>query len=178
MYKPIQRGVLALAAIAAAASCVSDAPTIPPPPAGGGASAPAGAATGTARALAPTLVECDPLPYAAAAQTFDAAGGELQVGPHRLTIPRGALTAPTVISAEAPESRNVVVRFSPDGQQFAVPVTLTLSYRHCRHPLALVERIVQVDDLLGVLESLPSADSPDGEVSARLRHFSGYAIAW
>ena len=169
MLRTMQRGALALALSLTAAGCVADTPTIPARDPG---------ARAPSSALLPILARCEPLPYASDVETIGRAGGQLQVGPHRLTIPAGALDAPTVITAEAPTGNEVVVRFSPDGLRFSVPATLTLSHRHCPSVLGLTERIVQVDDLLGILDVLPSANLPDGEVSAPLRHFSGYAVAW
>lgn len=129
-------------------------------------------------ALVPGLIVCDPLPYASDVRTIGAAGGELRIGPHRLTIPPGALGSPVVITGEAPVSTAVLVTLSPDGLRFAARATLTLNYSHCARSPSLVETIVQVGDALNVLEVLPSQDTPAGEVSARLGHFSNYAVAW
>jgi hypothetical protein len=174
MIRRLQRGALALALALTTTTCVTEAPqTATAPPAAGSSDLLGGVVS-----LLPTLVRCDPLPHASAASTIGAEGGEIRVGPHRLVVPAGALASPTLITAEAPASSEVVVNFSPDGLQFAAPATLTLSYAHCNRPLSLNERIVQVDGLLGILALLPSLDLPSGEVSASLRHFSGYAVAW
>lgn len=129
--------------------------------------------------LVPGLIACDPLPYAADVRTIGPEGGELRIGPHQLTIPPGALQSPVVITGEAPVSTAVLVRLSPDGLHFAARANLTLSYGHCAHLLpGILTTIVQVDDLLNVLEVLPSLDTRAGTVSAPLRHFSNYAVAW
>jgi hypothetical protein len=128
--------------------------------------------------LLPALLRCDPLPYASASKTIGPAGGELIVGPHRLTIPSGALDTPTVIHGEAPASTAVYVNLTPNGLRFATPSTLTLSYAHCDGSLSLLKTIVQVDDLLNILAVLPSQDLSTGKVSAQLSHFSNYAVAW
>jgi hypothetical protein len=100
------------------------------------------------------------------------------VGTHRLVIPAGALSTPVKISAEQVTGRVNSVRFSPDGLKFAKPATLTLSYANCS-PLLLVKRVVYTNELLGILELLPSLDDLRTKtVSAPIRHFSRYAVAW
>src|SRR5258707_847054 len=48
------------------------------------------------------LLACTPLPYAVTQQMVGTAGGTLLVGPHKLTIPAGALSTSVLITAEAP----------------------------------------------------------------------------
>jgi len=132
----------------------------------------------TSQLSAPVVILCDPLPYASDVRTIGSAGGELRIGPHRLTIPAGALASPTVITGEAPVSGAVLVTLSPHGLRFAKQPTLMLSYKHCGRPASLIETIAYVDDSLELLEQLPSRDTPAGEVFARIWHFSNYAVAW
>jgi hypothetical protein len=47
------------------------------------------------------LLTCTPLPPTRTQQTVGPAGGTIAVGPHRLEIPAGALTAPVLITAQA-----------------------------------------------------------------------------
>ena len=54
-----------------------------------------------------------------------------KIGPHTLDIPAGALTEPTVVTAEAPGSNLVTVTFSPHGLTFLKQPELTLSYARC-----------------------------------------------
>ena len=62
--------------------------------------------------------------------------------------------------------------------KFAKPATLSLSYSNCS-PLLLLKRVVYTNELLGILELLPSIDDlRTRTVSASIRHFSRYAVAW
>lgn len=128
------------------------------------------------------LLACDPLPYAAGSATIGSAGGTLVIGPHRLTVPAGALAGPVVISGEAPVGTVNSVKLLPEGLQFATgkPATLTLSYANC--PLLgslLPKRIAYTTDLLSILSYVPSLDDLLGrKVTGSLQHFSRYAVAW
>jgi hypothetical protein len=82
------------------------------------------------------------------------------------------------IKAEQMTGRVNSVRFSPEGLKFAKPATLTLSYSNCS-PLLLLKRVVYTNELLSILELLPSIDDlRTRTVSASIRHFSRYAVAW
>jgi hypothetical protein len=128
------------------------------------------------------LLACTPLPYAVTEQTVGPAGGTLLVGPHKLTIPAGALSTPALITAEAPVGTVNSVRLSPDGLTFAAgkPATLTLSYANC--PLTaqlLPKRVAYTTDLLAILSYLVSVDDLIAkQVTGTLVHFSRYAVAW
>jgi hypothetical protein len=128
------------------------------------------------------LLGCTPLPYARTEQTVGAAGGTILVGPHRLVVPAGALSAPVLITAEAPSDDVNSVRLLPHGLTFAPgkPAKLTLSYANCSLVGQLLpKRIVYTTDLLEILQWLISLDEPLARrVSTTLEHFSRYAIAW
>jgi hypothetical protein len=189
--KRIPRASAAVAALIGAfalsfAACTSDvAPTAPKAPAI------------TARDLAPNdllgvnvggtlkgvlsllnLFQCETPNYGSVTQTVGRGGGTINVGPHSLYIPKGALTGPVSITATAREGALVKVDFQPEGLRFGRPAVLTMSYAHCssrpKHP-----RIVYVtDDLQTILEALPSVNDKRKErVTAKLDHFSGYAFA-
>jgi hypothetical protein len=124
------------------------------------------------------LLTCSAQPYAAKTQTVGSAGGTIVVGTHRLVIPAGALSSPVQIMAEQMTGKVNSVRFSPDGLKFAKPATLKLSYANCSS-LLLAKRVVYTNELLGILELLPSLDDlRTKSVSAPIRHFSRYAVAW
>jgi len=124
------------------------------------------------------LLACSAQPYAIKTQTVGSAGGTILVGTHRLTIPAGALASPVKITAEQVTGRVNSVRFRPDGLKFAKPATLRLSYANCSS-LLLLKRVVYTNELLGILELLPSLDDLRTKtVSAPIRHFSRYAVAW
>ena len=124
------------------------------------------------------LLACSAQPYAVRTQTVGSAGGTIVVGTHRLVIPAGALASPVQIKAEQLTGKVNSVRFSPEGLKFAKPATLRLSYGNCS-PLLLLKRVVYTNELLGILELLPSIDDLRSRtVSAPIRHFSRYAVAW
>jgi hypothetical protein len=128
------------------------------------------------------LLACTPLPHAMTQQTVGPEGGTLVVGPHRLTIPAGALSTAVQITAEAPVGTVNSVRLTPEGLTFAAgkPATLTLSYANC--PLLgqlLPKRIAYTTDLLAILSYVMSVDDLIAKrVSGTLAHFSRYAVAW
>ncbi len=126
------------------------------------------------------LLLCQPLEYDGAAAIIGPEGGELRFGPHRLTIPPGALLTRTVVTAEAPTSLMVTADFSPHGLQFQKDVELRLDYEHCTQPLLPgAFRVVYLDNLLKILEAPPSEDYRSSRwIRSWLRHFSKYAVAY
>ena len=135
-----------------------------------------GSLVGSLRNL--NLLSCSTQPSVVKTQTVGTAGGTILVGTHRLVIPAGALTSSVKIKAEQVSGRVESVRFSPDGLKFAKPATIYLSYANCSS-LLLVKRVVYTNELLSILELLPSLDDLRTKtVSAPIRHFSRYAVAW
>lgn len=124
-----------------------------------------------------SLFSCSAQPYVAVAKVVGPGGGTIVVGSHKLVIPAGALSRNTTIRAEQVPSRVNSVRFAPEGLRFAKPAKLTLSYSNCS-PL-LLKRVVYTDELLRILELIPSADDlRTRSVTGDIRHFSRYAVAW
>jgi len=124
------------------------------------------------------LLSCSPQPYASRTQVVGVNGGTIYVGTHKLVIPAGALSRNYTLRAEQVTNRVNSVRFSPDGLRFAKPAKLTLSYSNCS-PLLLLKRIVYTDELLRILELIPSLDDLRTKtVTGDIRHFSRYAVAW
>jgi hypothetical protein len=124
------------------------------------------------------VLYCDPLQYAAAVKIVGPNGGEVEFGPHKLSIPSRALSGYTVVTAEAPVSEAVEATFSPHGLAFERQVLLSLSYAHCNRPASLQESIVYVLDG-EIVDWLPSADrDEDATVDAWIDHFSGYHVAF
>jgi hypothetical protein len=120
------------------------------------------------------------MPTASAQGWIGPDGGSLQVGPHTLVIPRGALRRPVLIRAVAPTDNVNRVTFEPHGLEFERSARLTMSYENCGGlGVLLPRRIVYLDGRLNILEVLESVTSlREREVSARLEHFSDYALAW
>ena len=126
------------------------------------------------------LLTCSPLPYDSTTQMIGPEGGTIYVGPHRLSVPAGALDAPVTITAVAPSDNVNRVQFQPEGLVFEQPAYLRMSYANCNLLGSLApKRIAYVDDALTILYYLLSYDSPwTKTVTGRLEHFSEYAIAW
>jgi hypothetical protein len=124
------------------------------------------------------LLSCSPQPYVSTTQVVGTDGGTIYVGTHKLVIPAGALQSSYTIRAEQVTHRVNSVRFSPEGLRFAKPAKLTLSYSNCS-PLLLLKRVVYTDELLRILELIPSIDNlATKSVTGDIRHFSRYAVAW
>jgi hypothetical protein len=186
----------ALAAMLAAfsASCSSDAlPTAPPSQASQGdqqqvdqlLGLPLGGildGLGDATGSLGTLVTCKPQKYAYDSEMIGPRGGMLRVGKHTFYVPPGALDSYVRITAEAPAGNVVSVRFKPEGLKFDrrhEPV-LTLDYSDCGLVRNLLpKRIAYTDERLSILSILQSPDNILSQrVSARIEHFSRYAVAW
>jgi len=124
------------------------------------------------------LLSCSPQPYVSTTRVVGVNGGTIYVGTHRLVIPAGALTRNYTIRAEQVTTRVNSVRLSPEGLKFAKPAKLTLSYSNCS-PLLILKRVVYTDELLRILELIPSLDDLRTKtVTGDIRHFSRYAVAW
>jgi hypothetical protein len=126
------------------------------------------------------LLACTPLPADSATHTIGPDGGTIQVGPHVLVIPAGALDSSVVISALAPSDSLNRVQFSPSGLTFQQPATLTLSYANCGVVGWLLPRqIAYTSDVLQILEFLGGRDDVIAQtVTAPIHHFSDYVVAW
>jgi hypothetical protein len=126
----------------------------------------------------PRLLSCSTQSYAVVTKVVGPGGGTIVIGSHRLVIPAGALAQNYTIRAEQLSDRVNSVRFAPEGLRFAKPAKLTLSYSNCS-PLLLVKRVVYTDELLRILELIPSLDNLTSKtVTGDIRHFSRYAVAW
>jgi len=126
------------------------------------------------------LLSCTPLPASRTSVVIGSAGGVVDVGPHRLVIPKGAVSQPITITGEVVSGNVNSVRFSPEGLKFAKTAALTMSYRNCGGiGMLLPKKIAYTDELLNLLEILKSVDLSDQKmVTGDLKHFSRYAIAF
>jgi hypothetical protein len=125
-------------------------------------------------------LRCKPLKHDKKAQGIDAKGGSLDIGPHTLVIPPGALAKKTWITAEILGDDVNSIKFSPEGLQFLAPTYLFMSYQNCGAggPGSL-EVVYASDDLAMILQQLPSVDIKSaGSVVALVTHFSRYAVAY
>lgn len=126
------------------------------------------------------LLSCTPLAADSITQVIGPAGGMIQVGPHKLTVPAGALDSAVSITAVAPSGTVNRIVFQPTGLVFGRAVWLTMSYANCNTLGSMLpKRVAYVDDLLTILYYLRSFDNFSSQtVTARVRHFSDYAVAW
>ncbi len=124
------------------------------------------------------LLQCSPLAPDSVTQTIGPDGGTLQVGPHTLSIPPGALTELVTITAVVPSDTVNRVEFQPQGLTFQQPASLAMSYANCTRTDA-VKRIAYTSDALEILEWVPSVDDASAQTATgQVSHFSDYAIAW
>lgn len=105
-------------------------------------------------------------------------GGTLQIpGGHSITFPEGALSRPTMIRGRAGD-QFVEVDLGPEGLEFPAGAepTLTLSYDGALDAAGDLT-IVYLSPSGAVLEDLNAqVDAGQRVVSAKLRHFSRYAV--
>lgn len=134
-----------------------------------------GQAVSTANAQ---LFACETADFGSVTQRVGPEGGRIEIGPHVLIIPSGAVSNPVDITASAPASLHVGVSLAPHGLEFQDDATLILSYKHCKS-LPRQPKVAYVDDAQSsILDVLPSKhDKLRKAVTASLGHFSGYAIA-
>ena len=128
---------------------------------------------------ATSLLSCPETKTYSVTQEFGPDGGMLQIGPHVLYIPRGALLTPVTITATAPAGEHAEIRFEPHGLQFQRPTVLTMSYRNCALVQQLLPpRIVYADSGRAIVETLLTVkDGLRQTVSTTTNHFSGYLLA-
>lgn len=159
-----------------AVSCSVDRTPLAPPP----SADLLGGLTSTVTKVAGTLLSCSPLPYASNSAVIGPSGGVLQIGPHVLVVPQGALASNVTIRGDAPSETVRSVRLYPAGLRFAKPATLTLSYQSCSLVSNLLpKKIAFTTDDLRILEILLSLDMPLTQtVSGQVNHFSRYAVSY
>src|SRR5207244_11659047 len=121
-----------------------------------------------------------PGPTRTATPAVRPAGAGIKTGPHRPSIPAGALGAPVTITATAPSGDVNRVQFQPEGLVFQRSAALTMSYANCNLLGKLLpKRIAYTSDALTILSYVLSLDNLfSRNVTGRLDHFSNYAIAW
>lgn len=172
--KALRQAAVLVGAVAAISCGIETAPTAPPIQ-----QDLVGDAFGASRAVG-TLLTCRPLPYASDTEVIGPAGGVLNIGPHTLRIPAGALNRNVRITGVAPSDTVSSVSFTPEGLRFSHPAQLTLDYSNCALVPGLIpKKVAYTTDELLILELLPSLDNPfRRQVTGRLEHFSRYAAAY
>lgn len=128
--------------------------------------------------LVDNLLVCTLQPVQQNSATIGPNGGKISFGRHSLVIPKGALHANTRITAKSVLGYHARAEFSPSGLQFAVPATVTLSYAQCSVPKGAVKVVYMKSDTT-VTETEPSQDFRSQRwVTASIKHFSSYAVAY
>jgi hypothetical protein len=127
----------------------------------------------------PHLLTCAAHDSASVTVTVGTSGASIQVGNDRLIIPGGALSQSTTITATIPADTLADIHFEPHGLQFNKDVHLVLSTNGCSTGSDDPDDIVYLDNAGNVLETLEGTFSGSGHtVTAKIHHFSSYAIAF
>jgi hypothetical protein len=125
------------------------------------------------------LLNCEPMPITRVSKRIGPNGGELRVGPHKLTVPAGALATEVEISGAAVSGSRREVEFAPHGLTFAKQVRLTMTYDRCAVPSGTTLGIVYTGQDGRILATQPSVTlSSVKQVEGWTDHFSGYAVAY
>ncbi len=127
----------------------------------------------------PKVAKCSLNTPGFAGRTIGTHGGTITVGKNELVVPAGALTSSVYITMQVMGDSSRAVQFGPEGLVFAAsnPATLTLDYKGCTLPAA--PQVAYTTNQGVVLYLLQSANKPaKNAVSARLGHFSKYAVAY
>ncbi|MBA2685836.1 MAG: hypothetical protein H0U66_15230 [Gemmatimonadaceae bacterium] len=172
-FKTFLRSSLALVAVAAAFACADNAaPTAPHV-----TSAPSLAFSKATDGKKPKVAVCKLQKEEWKTTQIGSKGGEVKVGTVVLSVPAGALASNVAITAHVLPTTSASVQFLPEGLHFAVPATLRLEYTKCATPIFGVSVVyVQRDS---VTEVEPSNNHPLLKfVTARISHFSSYAVAY
>lgn len=183
MKKLVLRSLVFAALVSTLAVCSADGPAAPQPAEqpnasllGGDGLLGLGGSDGLVDNLLAPL-SCRTNGYGSVTKTLGNPGGTISVGPHKLTIPAGALGAPVTITMSAPKGDYIEVQFQPHGLQFHKETNLTLSYRECGL-LVLNPKVAYVDDNKNILEVVLSIPNLLGKtVTGRVKHFSGYLVS-
>lgn len=173
-------GLLVALTVTLASCAESTAPLAPPQVEAGTATNP-----DLLELLTPTvnrigLLQCRPMQRFEESEVIGPNGGVLQVGPHRLEVPRGALRHNVRITAVAPSGRYNHVELEPHGLEFRRAATLTMSYANCDLLGSLLPKhIAYTTPRLRIIDLLESVDDlRRRQLTTKLDHFSDYVVAW
>ncbi len=124
-------------------------------------------------------LRCEPSQAKAVTKRIGVKGGEIRVGAHTISIPAGALTSDTEITASEPGGPTIELQFAPHGLVFQKPVELSFDYKDCITRSDAPLGVVYVGNGWRVLETMPSTDKrSERRIRALTDHFSGYLVAW
>jgi hypothetical protein len=162
----------ALAAALAGVSACADTPVVPKaPPRPDGL-----VASSLLQSARPGPLPCTKRESETKSVVIGPEGGTLHVGGHRLVVPAGALSKPTLITGTVPAGTTATIVFAPEGLKFKIPATLVMSVSGCESTIT-DPHIRYIDDEGRSLEQLPTVyDRKRRELTAPLFHFSGYQV--
>jgi hypothetical protein len=132
----------------------------------------------------PSLVECPTNESTTAQALVGLLGGTVQIGATSISIPSGALIAPTLISVTVPASNYMEIDVSAVGFTsflFQKPVSVTIDYSRCnrsdidQQPL----HVWHINPLTKeLLEDMGGSDDKTARrITFTTGHLSGYAVA-
>jgi hypothetical protein len=132
---------------------------------------------------APTqLLYCPTTDQASARATIGAAGGSVGARGTVLTLPAGAVDAPTEFEVVVPASDYLEVQVHAVGHasfQFLKPVYISLNFARCSSLPAEKLQAVYIDATRSIVELMGAgADRVNKKLVFTTPHLSGYAIAW
>jgi hypothetical protein len=133
---------------------------------------------------APSLVECPTSETTTTSGLVGLLGGSVELGATSISIPSGAITAPTLFQVTVPSSRFMEIDVSAVGFQsflFEQQVTITIDYSRCTRS-DIDQQTLHVWHIDPVTkELLEDMGGTDDKVARRITfttgHLSGYAVA-
>ena len=188
-YRSFAGYVVAAGLLAFSVACSREMPSAPTPPV---APAPNASLLGLSF-LTNGLLRTTPLASDVTVRgTLGTAGGTVSIPSLgiTLTVPAGAVSAPTTFAITAKAGPIVAYEFEPHGTTFNVPLTFTQSLRGTNYGLlgvlsplkvayfADASQLNEKDGTAWVNELLPSVVSVlTMKVTANIKHFSGYMVS-
>jgi hypothetical protein len=143
-----------------------------------------GASTSRSDGASPSLIECPSSETATTSAVVGVLGGAIQLGGTSITIPSGALTAPTLLQLTIPASRYMEIDITAVGFTsflFQQPVSVTIDYSRCARSDVDQQtlHVWHIDP--NTKQLLEDMGGTDDKASRRITfstgHLSGYAVA-
>jgi len=163
------------------AACTDNSPSAPAPQAQVNADLLGSVTTTLSSTLNSLLVSCSNSSTISVSHTFDKSGGTMRIGAHTFTVPAGALSTPTTITATALKGSTNHIDFQPEGLRFAKSTSLSISYANCSLTSGLLPKHIAYtsDDLKQIFEMLDGVvNTSNRTVTSKVDHFSDYVLAW
>lgn len=143
-----------------------------------------GTSTSRNDGTAPSLVECPSSETTTTSAVVGLLGGVIKLGGTSITIPSGALTAPTLLQVTIPASRYMEIDVTAVGFTsflFQQPVSVTIDYSRCNRS-DLDQQTLHVwhidSNTKQLLEDMGGVDDKASrQITFSTGHLSGYAVA-